>query len=213
MNNKKVKNYVTMDTRVIACVGSINFKEYTKEDLPVLLMNLTNKLDNLSFVENYYLIAHNETDTPHIHYALELTGQKRLKTLLNDFSRLGYNRESVNIDKLGFLNATIKYFLHADEESIKEGKKLYQLEDIVTNMPYEYLEDLLCLDDDEMNTERLIQICIECEGNKIQIMRRLGLKTFHKWRCEIDVILNYEMGLRYARDKERERRKNDDLPF
>lgn len=213
MNNKKVKNDVTMDTRVIACVGSINFKEYTKEDLPVLLMNLTNKLDNLSFVENYYLIAHNETDTPHIHYALELTGQKRLKTLLNDFSRLGYNRESVNIDKLGFLNATIKYFLHADEESIKEGKKLYQLDDIVTNMPYEYLEDLLCLDDDEMNTERLIQICIECEGNKIQIMRRLGLKTFHKWRCEIDVILNYEMGLRYARDKERERRKNDDLPF
>lgn len=213
MNNKKVKNDVTMDTRVIACVGSINFKEYTKEDLPVLLMNLTNHLDNLSFVENYYLIAHNETDTPHIHYALELTGQKRLKTLLNDFSRLGYNRESVNIDKLGFLNATIKYFLHADEESIKEGKKLYQLEDIVTNMPYEYLEDLLCLDDDEMNTERLIQICIECEGNKIQIMRRLGLKTFHKWRCEIDVILNYEMGLRYARDKERERRKNDDLPF
>lgn len=213
MNNKKVKNDVTMDTRVIACVGSINFKEYSQSDLPVLLENLSNHLDNLSFVENYYLIAHNETDTPHIHYALELTGQKRLKTLLNDFSRLGYNRESVNIDKLGFLNATIKYFIHADEESIKEGKKLYQLDDIVTNMPYEYLEDLLCLDDDEMNTERLIQICIECEGNKIQIMRRLGLKTFHKWRCEIDVILNYEMGLRYARDKERERRKNDDLPF
>ena len=216
MNNKKVNNGVTLDSRVLACVGSINFKEYKHSDLPKLIEELEKHLVQCKWVENYYLIYHDETDTPHIHYVLELSGQKRLKTLLNDFERMGYNREAINIDKLGFLSASIRYFIHIDEESIANNKKLYSLDNIISNMPYEYLEDLINLEDDEMNAERLINICIECDGNHVSIMKRLGLKRYHKYRCEINDILNYDYALRFARDKERERRKQelfDKLPF
>ena len=216
MKNKKVENNVTMESRVIACCGSVNFIEYTHRDLPILLKNMESNFKECCFIENYYIIAHYDTDTPHIHYALELTGQKRLKTLLNDFERMGYPRGSVNIDKLGFLNAYIKYMLHITEESKEDGKELYKLESLISSMPYEYLNDLLYLDDDEWNVDRLIQVCIECEGNKISIMRRLGLKTYHKWRSEIAEILNYEWSLRFARDNERKRREEEnskELPF
>ena len=213
MKNKKVENNVTLESRVVAICGSINFIEYNHTDLPSLIRELESKLKCCSWVENYYLISHYETDTPHIHYAIEFTGNKRLKTALNDFERLGYRRESVNIDKLGFLSATLRYFLHLDEESIKEGKQQYQVLDIVSSMPYEYISDMISLEDDKLNVEKLIQICIDCGGNKIQIMRRLGLDLFHKWRYEINEILNYDTSLRFARDKERERRINDDLPF
>lgn len=213
MNNKKVNNGVTMESRVVACTGSINFKEYPHSELPKLICELENHLLNLPFVENYYLIAHNETDTPHIHFVIEFTGQKRLKTILNDFERLGYNKKSVNVDKLGFLNATLKYFLHIDEKSIEEGKKIYPMSSIVTNMSEEFIADYIHLEDDNLNTDRLIQICLECDGNQVAIMRRLGLSVFHKWRNEILVILNYEYGLRTARENERKRRKEDDLPF
>lgn len=213
MNNKKVNNNVTLDNRVLSCCGSVNFADLTHKDLPRLLCDMEMKFKQCAWIENYYLIAHYETDTPHIHYVLELTGQKRLKTLLNDFEKFGYNRLAVNIDKLGFLSSQLRYFLHKDEESIKEGKQQYEVDDIVSSMCYEYLIDMISLEDDNMTAERLIQICIESDGNKIKIMKRLGLKEFHKWRFEIADILNYEYSLRLARDKERERRKLDDLPF
>ena len=112
MRNKKVNNNVTLDTRVIACCGSINFKEFTHKELPSILKTFVDNVEKCLFVENYYVIAHDDSDTPHIHYVLELNSQKRLKTLLNDFEKLGYNRNSVNIDKLGFLNSSLKYMLH-----------------------------------------------------------------------------------------------------
>lgn len=216
MKNKKVNNNVTIETRVTACVGSINFRDFTKDDLPSLVEDLENKLKVLSFVDSYYLIAHDETDTPHIHYVIELTCQKRLKTLLNDFEKMGYSRESVNIDKLGFLNASIKYFLHIDDDSVEEGKKLYSISQIVSNMSEYYLSLLITQDDDEINVDKLITICLDCDGNKVKIMRVLGLKTYHKWRNEISDILNYEYMLIGARAKEEERRnkeKLDSLPF
>lgn len=213
MNNKKVDNKINMDSRVIACCGSINFKDKTHSDLPNILKEFVGKVTSCLFVENYYCISHDDTDTPHIHYVLELNAQKRLKTLLNDFEKLGYNRGAVNIDKLGFLNSSLKYFLHQTDDSIKDGKKQYSIDNIVSNMPYEYLENCICSDDDTLNVDRLIAICLECEGNKVMIMRKLGLKLYHKFRCEINDVLNYEYTLRLARDKERERRRNDDLPF
>lgn len=214
-NKKSMTDGITLDSRVLSCTGSINFKDNLHTDLPKLLSILENQLKELKFVENYYLIAHGDTNTPHIHFAIELTGQKRLKTLLNDFEKLGYNRNAINITKLLFLHSTIRYFLHLTDESLEDGKQIYCLDNIISNMPYEYLEDVINLEDDELNTEKLIQICLEC-CDKISIMKRLGLKTFHKWRYEIDTILNYDYGLRFAREKERKRREEEqlnNLPF
>lgn len=216
MKNKKVNNGVTMESRVMSCCGSINFRDNTIEELPSLIKELEEKLINLSFVDSYYLIYHNETDTPHIHYIIELTCQKRLKTLLNDFEKMGYVRESVNIDKLGFLNAQIKYVLHIDEDSIKEGKKIYPVGALVSNMSEYYLDYLITQDDDDLNVDKLVTICLDCEGNKVKIMRVLGLKEYHKWRNEISDILNYEYSLRLAREKESARREEEKislLPF
>lgn len=201
------------DKRFVQFCGSINFIEYSHNDLPRLLQELEDRLKSLSIVENYYLIAHYETNTPHIHYAIELTGQKRKKTMLNDFVRLGYNREAVNCFPMGHLNAQVRYFLHQDTKSIELGKKRYEIDDLVSSMCYEYLIDLVQLEEDKMNVEKLISICLESGGNKISIMKRIGLEKYHKWRFEINEILNYDYHLRLARDKERERRKTDDLPF
>jgi len=210
MNNKKVQDNTNQDTRVLACVGSINFREYKHCDLPSLAEKLTNLFERWLFVENYYLIWHDDTDTPHIHYVLELTGQKRLKTLLNDFEREGYNRASINIDKLGFLNASLKYFLHQTEEAIEDGKKIYPLEAIISNLSIEALADIISLDEDVLTAERLIQICLEC-NTQIDVMKRLGLKCFHKHRYEVDLIYKWISTLRYKRDIAREKKEDINL--
>lgn len=219
MSEKKEKKYddgSTIESRVVSCTGSINFREYKHSDLPSLLQVLEGNLKNAKYVENYYLIAHYDSDTPHIHYIIEFTGSVRLKTMLNNFERMGYNREAVNIKKLGFLNAMIKYFLHLTEDSKEEGKEEYKLDCIISSMPYEYLENLLLLDDDELNVDRLVEVCLECDGHIVKIMKTLGLKLYHKWRFEIKEILNYEYALRYVRDEERKRREEEkinELPF
>lgn len=213
----KLKNdKTTMESRVIAIFGSINFSESTHSDLPQILKSFVDKVESCLFVENYYVIAHDDTNTPHIHYILELSTQKRLKTLLNDFEKLGYNRNAVNIGKLGVLCESLRYMLHMTEESINDGKKKYLIDNLVSNMPIEYIENCLASEDDNFNVDRLIAICLECDGNKVSIMRKLGLSIYHKYRFEINDILNYEMTLRFARDKERDRREKEklnELPF
>ena len=202
MNNLKIDKNVTMDSRVSAVCGSINFIEYKHEDLPTLIVELEKKLlANSEWVENYYLIFHDDTDTPHIHYILELVGSIRIKTILNKLENLGYNRESVNIGKLGFLSSMLKYFLHLTEDSLEEGKKVYPIEAILSNMSYEFISNYIECFDDVMTTERLIAICYECNFKNIEIMKRLGLATFHKWRYEINLIKDSEYWVQISHDK------------
>ena len=149
MNNLKNDKNITMDSRVSAVCGSINFKEFKHCDLPKIIVELESKLLNSrEWVENYYLIFHDDTETPHIHYIIELCGSIRIKTILNKLENLGYNRESVNIGKLGYLSSMLKYFLHLTDDSLEEGKKIYPIDSIISNMSYEFISNYIeCFDD------------------------------------------------------------------
>lgn len=216
VNVDEVEIKKKVDKRYTAFVGSINYRDYKHSDLPMLLEKLVNLFESIEWIENYYCISHDETDKPHIHYVIELSVQKRRKTMLNDFERWGFDRDSVNCKPLGYLHSSLRYFLHIDEKSVEEGKKQYTIDCIVSNMSQFYITTVINDEDDEVTTDKLINLCLDCDGNKVNIMRSLGLKTYHKYRSEISDILNYEYGLRVAREKERDRRKKemlDSLPF
>lgn len=207
----------TIEDRVGAVFGVLSLREAkTDMDLASELRSLELILQQYRFCENYYLIAHHETETNHIHFVIEFSGTKRLKTVLNDFERFGYNREAVSIRPLGFLNSAIKYMIHYDESSIEDGKLKYSLDQIVSNMSYEYLETLLLMDDDRLSFDRLVEICTDCDFNIMKIGTKLGLDTYRVYRQVIRDICDQEYRLRLIREKSesvRTERLRKELPF
>lgn len=202
------------DDRCQRFCGSINLDQYDKSVLPQLLEHFESCCKDSDRIKEYYLIGHTETNTLHIHFILILRGLCRPKTILRllESFQLGRTLEAINLKKLSSIGAHLRYIVHQDEKSIKSGKVQYDVSQIVSNMPIELIEDYISLQDDSLNTERLINICIEC-GDIIEVMKRLGLSTYHKYRDEVKTIFNYDYRLRVVRDIERERKKRDSLPF
>ena len=214
MSKKSEEKLDKWSKRCVQWCGSINLKQYTIDDVPELKKRLCKCFDDSQRIESYFFIFHTETDTLHFHYVVQCYGAIRGKTLVNELHSYGFTESEfgINFDCLSSLGAMLKYFLHLDGYDEEGEKKRYELEDIVSNYPIEVVENYIVLDDDTLNVDRLIQICLEC-GNIIAVMKRLGLNVYHKYRDEIKTIFNYEGHLRFARDMERKRKMNDSLPF
>ena len=193
----------TLDTRCMKMSGVISLRDYTQEETTKLLGNLFTFFVNSS-LDSFYYILHTDSDTLHIHYLVVLKRITRLKTFLNRLSD-GLNLPSlaISIDKCSSINAMLRYFLH-----IGEDKKKYFITDIYSNMPRDYIDNLISTDDDCLDFARLVCILIDCK-DEIQAMEKLGLKTFHKYRYEIKVL--FDNG--YALHETYERLMSDKTPF
>lgn len=211
-----IKN-VTMDSRVLQVCGSINFKGITEEDKPKMLERLFDTFKSSQFVENYYYIVHDDTDTWHIHYIIEIDRQKRIKTLLHWLADgISVSPQAVNIQALGSLSKYLEYCLHWTNESKEEGKKEYVLTNWISNCPYDYIDNVIANGENELTAVRLIAIVLECEANKPRIMKTLGLKAYHKYRSEIRDICECEWSERVKQEKREDILKKElekEIPF
>lgn len=209
--NNEFKSGATLDTRVMCCCGSINYNNCDRSEDSIMNIRKTfiamcDTIDRV--IENYYFILHFDTDIVHIHYILELSNQVRLKSMLNHLeSLLKVNRNAINIDKCVSVSNYLKYMLHLTDLSIDDGKEVYSSDDIYSNLCDDIVQNYIDCDDNGLSIERLIDICFTSK-DLIEIMRKLGLKTYHKYRYEIKDILDREYYLQNTR-----KFKNRNIPF
>lgn len=210
------KNRLPLDTRVTRACGFVDFRECisSSKDIEYDLMQkkkieFSQVCDDYKDIESYYLIYHSETDTPHIHFIFLLKRQVTLSRIINVLSdMLGVDTLAVSVDKLSSLGAHLRYIVHQDKSSISEGKPMYEITDIVSNDSYELIEGYLNSIDDEIDVNILMNIVADC-NNEIQVMQRLGLKYYHRYRAEIKTMFDYHSQIREIRNENRDK----DLPF
>lgn len=124
----------------------------------------------------------------HIHCALIMKNAKqRLSTIMNALGDiLEINNTCIQIDKMTSKNGSFKYLIHKGYEN----KYQYPVEDIKTNLPPDELDCILNSDDDTMNVTYLIDVCTQAKGNRLEIMKKIGLTYYHLYRNTIKDIID-----------------------
>ena len=207
-----------LDRFVYYACGVLNFKDTTStaDSLLDLCVQFSESYNKIS---KYYFIAHTDTDILHIHFIFYLSSQVRLMTIFNkmrDFyvskTKSMIDEYGINIAKCESINAHLRYFLHKDESSKNECKKQYELEDIVSNDDIDIIEGLINSRKGEIDAYYLRDCVLDCKDD-FELMNKLGLKVYHKYRYEIDILKDMRINLVRMREEERNNRLTEDLPF
>lgn len=210
MSNKDTEIKSKLDCRVMSAFGSININDVDKLHLNIdVFQKFLKSVDNIS---DYFLIAHDDTNTFHIHYLIKLRRQTRLSTIINMLADgLTINTLAINIDKCRGFNQCLRYMIHIDSASKIENKKVYNVVDIVSNHNIDDITSLLqCDDENDISWESLIKGVIRF--NKVSdLIKYFGLKNYHKYRFEIRDLLDEKLNspkfmMEYSY-------LNDDMPF
>lgn len=193
-----------LNDRCTRVCGSVNFRDATDDVVKSLcLTRFIDTCESYKAVSTYYLIPHYETDTFHIHYILLLKQQQTLLRVVNVLSEgIGVESIAVNVQRLNNLGKHLRYMIHQDETSKKEGKQEYSIDDLVSNESREIYEGYINSGDEELDSYTLLNIVLDCD-DEVQIMHRLGLKYYHKFRYEIKMILENQYKYRQIRNAER----------
>lgn len=198
-----------------AC-GCINYDTKTINDVPSLMDNLCSISSHYNRISKYYYIAHTETDTLHIHFIYYLSSQTRLLTLFNKLREVVKkdirDDGAINIMKCESINAHLRYFLHIDEKSKREGKKVYSIDDIVSNDDIDIIEGFINSRKGEVDAYYLRDCVLDC-NDEFELMNKLGLKVYHKYRYEIKTLQENRVRLAQQRENERSERLSEELPF
>lgn len=185
--------------------GSINLKDVKDtKDLHLKTIFLSNILESNPLIDTFYLVHHDETETNHIHYLIVYKTQIRGQTLLNYLAdSLHIEGIAVNVDKVAYVGAHLRYMIHQDEESKKLNKKRYEVEDIISNDNREIIEGYLTSKSDDLTFEFLKKLVL-AYSHEWQVMERLDLKLYHKYRFEIHFLYENRGTLMAC---------NEELPF
>lgn len=131
-----------------------------------------------------------EDGTPkfrHIHALIVLKdGSKpRLSTSLTRISNaVGLNVLDVDIEKADNIASCIRYCLHKGYPQ----KHPYDVNELITNLNEEELKPYLDLDNKTFTASYLIQLVELCGGNRLNIMKQIGLANYQRYRnCISDI--------------------------
>lgn len=186
-------------------------KQYTKKPIDNAVRNLSiiiegfdtknNKVvdfeiltDYIGSLGKYYSIIHNkdydekgELKRIHYHIVLNAYDKVRKTTLINKISKaLEISPETITIEPIIDLNASIRYLLHLDEG---EDKHLYLPFEIKTNDKYglnlsiNYMPNTLTPDS-------LLAIVYTAKANKFQILKAIGMEQYIKYEKVIRVCID-----------------------
>lgn len=124
----------------------------------------------------------------HLHGALIMKNAKqRLSTIMNALGDiLEISNTCIQIDKMTSKNGSFKYLIHKGYEN----KFQYDKNEIKTNLPDDELECILNSDDDTMNVNYLIDVVTNAKGNRLEIMKKIGLGYYHLYRNIIKDIID-----------------------
>lgn len=123
----------------------------------------------------------------HIHALIVLKdGSKpRLSTSLSRISTaVGLAPTDVDIDKAENIASCIRYCLHKGYPQ----KYQYDVKELVTNLNEEELNPYLDLDNKSFTASYLIQLVELCGGNRLNIMKQIGMANYQRYRnCISDI--------------------------
>lgn len=212
--NAHFKSNATMDTQTDWFCLQITFKDKTIDDVcfergkiyTYFVDNEGNKICN-----NIFLIAHDKDldgcSSNHLHILLTTKRRMRLLTMLNLFVRVfGYNEFAISIDKCILLYGYIRYILHISGDV--EGKHQYSIDDLLSNVSLDMIETYLDSEDDRLDAERLIRICLDNDFDLLRIMSCVGIDAYKRYRYVIQDIISKEYQIRQTYKS-----KTIDLPF
>lgn len=183
---------LSVSDRVTCICGSIDFKDYTPLDYEILRERMFNCVEDWSAVKEYYFIFHDETQTYHMHYILIFKGQQYVSAIVNRFcDHMQVEPVAVNYERLIARNAHLRYLLHIDAKSVKEGKKQYDYLQINSNVHSGLIRCFIDSKDDKnrIDMRTLEGICVSCKGSELRIAEFLD-GDYDRYYRKIRLILD-----------------------
>lgn len=202
-----------------AC-GFIDFEGKKEDDVPFLLESCVRFCDSYNQITKYYLMAHTETDCLHIHFIFYSQKNVQLMTYFNKLRawfvekyKLVRDDQGISLEKCESINGHLRYLTHTDKASVQAGKKKYSIDDFITNDEIENIDTMIHSKKGTIDAYMLRDAVLDCP-HEFDLMVRLGLPLYHRYRYEIQTIREARVYLEEQRRIEQaEKRKNDDLPF
>jgi len=148
----------------------------------------------MSSCEYYFFIEHNkdlneqgEVKFRHIHLVLYLNNsQTRLLTTLNALSTIcEIDTLAIQVDKLVDRSGAIQYLIHKNDLN----KAQYTIDQIITNLPCQELETIMNTQEEHMSATYLVDVVKLHKGNKLAILKHIGLGYYHMYRQVINDII------------------------
>lgn len=173
-----------LDKRVMSMYGVISCWQVDIKKICEVLMTFFTLNEEIL---HYYFIFHDDEDTNlHYHYCIRLNRAVRCSTMLNKLETYfkahinGFDRNQIGVEPLTDLNAMLRYFIHFEYDD----KKQYQPYDIKSDETYQMILSYINTDNYELTTERLIAYIVNASTID-DLMFRMGLRVYHKYRYEI----------------------------
>lgn len=210
---KKKKRVVRITDFVSHAMGSVNFRDFASFQKDTIKSVFLEFVKSLGDCDNYYFILHDDTDILHIHYYLHFPRDKRKRciTICNkarDILNLDIN--AIFCDKCSSPSSWLRYVLHLTKESQEDGKKEYEVDDLVTDFSLEIINSMLNSVKGAIDFDYLVSVVLSCTYDS-DIMEKLTIPVFHKYRYEIDVIKQDRSHLLLKSDDMK--KEEDDLPW
>ena len=149
-------------------------------------------VDTANFISHYYIVKHTETEHVHFHVCIQNLKQKRKSYIINWFAEgLGLDPSQVSVQGVISLSAVLTYYLHIGYKD----KVLYPLSAMISDISLDTIQDLIDCGDNKFTALRLIQF-IQMYPHDDDLMLAMGLPMFHKYRSEIKILREIEMGVK-----------------
>lgn len=192
MIDKKAFKQVPFDSKQTEMFGVVQLGDYYTNDFVQIRKDFDDCFSSFPFVDSYMFIVHDDSEHIHVHFILLLKIQVRLNTMCNKLSeKLNVNNLAISITKLVSIVGSLKYFLHLTEESLEDGKKIYDKLEILSNESHLIIEGYLDSESsDNVSVSLIRQLVIECDLKSDVLIRLRSDKLIRKNRYYIDTMWN-----------------------
>lgn len=167
------------------------YRSYVMASLEVLSQNNGHLLGCLyaTSVHDKDVDSEGVDETPHIHAYIETDSRHTLSSVLNSLvKQLDVNAESISIAKCHDRIRSVRYLIHKDSPS----KYQYDVSVVECSKPFAPLcYEYLSLDDcSHLSVQDLLMLCQSSNYDEINIMSRMGMQNYQKYRWCVKDVLN-----------------------
>lgn len=140
-----------------------------------------------AILHNHDVLDDGTFKRPHWHIVIESVTKHTTTGIVRDLADcLGVNDNRVSVRECMSLIASIRYLIHIDDPD----KYCYVPFDVITTDKAKFIE-ALNRNDDDVTIEEVISICRD-SNDVIDVMKRLGLKNYQRYRTTIKDVLFYQ---------------------
>lgn len=205
----KDRDYWPLDKKCMEFFGNVQLGKYYTQDYVQIRKDFDNFFKDKKEIYSYYFILHDDSDYLHVHFIICCSIQVRPITWLNKMAdSLQVSEQAISITKLRSIVGAIKYVLHKSEESIEDGKKEYDVHELLSNENDLVIQGYLESESDNNLSLSLIRdLVVSCDLKSDVILRINNDRLVKRMRYYIDTFWQDKEMLQLRQSK------YDDLPF